>query len=159
VLLSSEGAVGIEPSVEFDAAFVALFDGEGEGVPGGAGWAAHFPGEEGGPGFEGGGVEGIASGADLEDEGIETKVSGFLDEGEELGLLLGGGKAGFGGPVDVAHGGDPGGAHLAGWGRGSREIGSGEGWGDQEWDQGKEVAHGGKFLAFRLKTLSGNKTE
>ena len=115
MFFTCEGAVGIEPSVEFDAAFVSFFDGESEGVPSWIWGGSHFAGEEGRPGFELGGVHGIAGRSDLEDEGIEAQVSGFLDEGEELGTSFFGGETGFAGPVDVADGGDPCSAKLA-WG-------------------------------------------
>ena len=116
MFFTCEGTVGIEPSMEFDAAFVGFFDGEAKGVPGRTRGRAHFAGEEGRPGFELRSIHGIAGRADLEDESIEAQVSGFLDESEELGASLFGGETGFAGPVDIADGGDPCAAKLA-WGR------------------------------------------
>ena len=107
MFFACEGTVGIEPSVEFDTAFVGFFDSEAKGVPSGTRGRAHFAGEEGRPGFELRGIHGIAGRANLEDEGIEAQVSGFLDESEELGASLFGGETGFAGPVDIADGGDP----------------------------------------------------
>lgn len=51
MFFTCEGTVRIEPSMEFDAAFVGFFDSEAKGVPGRARGRAHFAGEEGRPGF------------------------------------------------------------------------------------------------------------
>ena len=109
-----EGAVGVEPAVQFDAVFVAFGDHEFEGVPCGAWGAALLSGEVFAPGFELAFVEGVGGGADLEDEGVEVKLFCPCDDAFEFVALVFDGVVAFGGPVDVVDGGDPCGTELAG---------------------------------------------
>jgi hypothetical protein len=108
-----EGAVGVEPAVELDAVFVALFGDELEGVPGGAGGAALLAGEVFTPGFELAFVEGVGGGADLEDEGVEVQLLCTGDDVVEVSFLGFDAVVAVGGPVDVVDGGDPCGAEFA----------------------------------------------
>ena len=82
------GAIRIEPGVQFQAAFVGLGDGEPEGVVVGGRGFAEVAGQVFGPGFDLGIVEGVAAGADLEDDRIEVECGGAVEDGEEFFFLL-----------------------------------------------------------------------
>ena len=113
--LIGAGAVGVEPGVNFKAAFVGFPDREVERVVAVGGGAALLAGEPVGPGFDAGVVKGVGGGADLKDDGVHPELLGKVEEGNHFGALLGGGEPGAGGPVDVPDGGDPGGAEFANW--------------------------------------------
>lgn len=106
------GAVGIDPGVEFDAALVAFIDHELHGVPVGCGCFALGAGEVGGPGIDVAAVQCVALTAYLDEEGVESGGLVVVDDGAEGGLLLGG-CLGAVGPIDVGVGSDPGAAHFA----------------------------------------------
>ena len=141
------GAEGVEPGVEFQAAGVGLGDGKSKRIERGFGRFAHLPGEVFGPGFVGRGVEGIAGRPDLEDDGVEMEGGGAVEYGDEGLLLFGDREAGFGGPVDVGDGGDPGAAEFAreagGIDVGGRVVfGSGDGVEEGKKKQAGEAAAG-----------------
>jgi hypothetical protein len=115
--LGVAGAVGVDPDVQLEAAPVRLLDPDGERVV--ARRATLDAGEVFRPGFEGGGVECVGGGADLEDDGIEAHGLRAIEERDDLGALLRGGQAAFARPVNVVDRRDPDAAELA---RGGRRL-------------------------------------
>ena len=119
------GAVGVDPSVDFQVAGFRLGNKVGEGVVAGIG--ALRSREVTAPGFEARRVEGVALGPDLEHHGVEA--GGFRGVEQAVGLLFLDldGKALLRGEIDVVDGGDPGalevGMSLAGEGEKGGEDG------------------------------------
>ncbi len=113
MLVTRQGAEGIEPGVQLHAVPVRLGDGKGQRVPLRLGSAAHFPREVGRPRFESGLVERVSGGTRLENEAVQASIMRGLNEATKLLLLARHGQAGLGGPVDAMHGGDPRAAQLA----------------------------------------------
>ena len=60
-------------------------------------------GEIFGPWLQRGLIKRIASGPDLKQQRIKTKLASQIQDGEQFGFLLGGGKAALRGPIDVAN--------------------------------------------------------
>ena len=126
------GAEGIEPSVELETSGVGGMDGEREGIVAWGG--ALMSGEKSGPGLGLGLIEGVAGGANLEEDRREFEFLGEVEKGEEFGLLGGGGEARFGGPVEIIDRGDPSTTELR---RGGRS-GGGKGDGGEK-NSGKQL--------------------
>ena len=99
------GAVGIEPGVEFQPAFVRLGDEEGQRVI--AGVAALVAGEVLRPGLVRGAVERVGRGTDLDVDGVEVQLLGHVEQVAVLRLLLGGRKTLLVRPVAVVDRRDP----------------------------------------------------
>ena len=87
------GAEGIEPSVELETSGVGGIDGEREGIVAWGG--ALMSGEKGGPRLGFRLIEGVAGGANLEEDRREFEFFGEVEKGEEFGLLFGWGEARF----------------------------------------------------------------
>ncbi len=116
----------IEPGVQLQSAPVGLRHGEGQRIVEGRGSRAHRAGEILGPRFEVRRVQGVARRAHLQNDRVEPEPGGVIEDFEKLGLLLGHGQSGPGGPVDVGFGGNPNAAKFTGHGR--RSV-VGGGWG------------------------------
>ena len=125
------GTVGVDPSVDFQAAGFGLGNKVGEGVVAGIG--ALRACEVAAPGLEAGRVEGVGLGSDLEHHGVEA--GGFRGVEQAVGLLFLDldGQALLGGKVDVVDGGNP----------GALEVGAGLGGeGEKGGEDGQESFHG-----------------
>src|SRR5262245_5366140 len=107
-------AIRIEPGVQFEATLVRLFDGDRQGSVEWIRRLAHRASQIFGPRLDLGGVERVAGGADLEDDGVQLELNGPVHDGHKFSLLIGNGKIFAGGPVNVANRGDPGAAEFAG---------------------------------------------
>jgi len=100
--------------MELQAPGMRLSHGELEGVPSWLWDLAHPTGQVFTPRFKRRIIEGIAGSADLEDDDVEAKPGGAVQQLAEFLLLLGDGEPGLARPIDIAHGGDPHSAEFAG---------------------------------------------
>lgn len=122
------GAERIEPGMQFQAAGMSFAHGELQGIPRWMGGLALSACEKLRPRLVGRFIERVASGADLEEDRVEMESLGRIEQRSEFGLLLGGGKPGTAGPVDILDRGYPGGAELPGDGGGRVKLGRDPGW-------------------------------
>ena len=100
--------------MQFQSAFVRLGDGEGERIIERRRRAALNAGKIFRPRLQAGGVKRVAGRAHLKDDGVQFQCRRAIEDGDEFGLLLRGGKAGLGRPAGIADGGNPGGPEFAG---------------------------------------------
>ncbi len=116
------GAVGVDPSVDFQVAGFRLGNKVGEGVVAGIG--ALRASEVAAPGLEARGVESVGLGSDLEHHGVEA--GGLCGVEQAVGLLFLDldGKALLRGEIDVVDGGDPSALEVGAGLDGKREEGS-----------------------------------
>ena len=106
------GAKWVEPGMQLQPAPVCLGDGKRQRIVIGLGRAPHRAGEVFAPRLQLRGIERVAAGPHLEDDGVEPQCHGLVEQGNQFVLLLRRGQAGLGRPVNVANGGDPGSAKF-----------------------------------------------
>ena len=75
--------IGVEPGVQLHAARMALFDHELQRIPEGIGGDPLLTGQETGPGFQFGSIEGIGLGPHLEDHGVAAHRRQAVERGGE----------------------------------------------------------------------------
>ncbi len=131
-------AVGIEPSMDFQAPAVAFLEEDLQRIEA---WGdALGPGEEATPRLELGRVESTAFRAHLDENVIEPGRAGHIEQLDDLPFLFRRRETGLGGIIEVPDRGDPDPAELLG-GRGEGKQ-SGEGEQDREGTQTKREVHG-----------------
>lgn len=106
-------AVGVEPGVQLEPAPVRLGDPERQRVPRRLRRQALRPAEELGPRLQCRRVDRVAARPHLQHDGVEPDAVRMVEQRQRLGSLLRHRQPGQARPVDVVHGGDPGGAELA----------------------------------------------
>ena len=112
VAVQQPRAVRVEPRVQLQAALVRLLDGEGQRIVERLRRLAHRAGEILRPGLDAGGIERVAGGPDLEDDGVQLELDGPVEHGHQFRFLLLGAQRLLGGPIDVRDRRDPGAAEF-----------------------------------------------
>ena len=100
-------AVGIQPGVEFHAAFVCFLDHELKRIIERNGWLSLFAGEEFTPGFERRRIESIGNGTYLYDQGVHAVSFVQFGQADEVSFLFFGMVGAVLWPVDITDCGDP----------------------------------------------------
>ena len=104
------GAVGVYPCVDFEAALAGFADEKSQRIV--AGRLALCAGEKSAPRLKRRGIEGIALGSHLKEDGIQAGAFGRIEKAHGLGFLLLHAQTLFRGEIDVVNGGNPSALHF-----------------------------------------------